>query len=129
MDADGFTRIVQRKKDMIIVDGFNVYPSEVEAILYTHPAVRLAAVIGIPDAYHGETVKACVAFKPGATATSDELIAFCRTSLTDYKLPRTVEIRDTLPMSAVGKILYRVLRDEHAASAGAERAPMPTTPS
>jgi len=131
MDGDGFTRIVQRKKDMIIVDGFNVYPSEVEAILYTHPAVRLAAVIGIPDAYHGETVKACVAFKPGAAATPDELIAFCRTGLTDYKVPRTVEIRDTLPMSAVGKILYRVLRDEHAAAAAAdaERAPMPTTPS
>jgi long-chain acyl-CoA synthetase len=116
MDADGFTSIVQRKKDMIIVDGFNVYPSEVEAILYTHPAVRLAAVIGVPDAYHGETVRACVAFKPGASATADELIAFCKTSLTDYKVPRSVAIRDTLPMSAVGKILYRVLRDEHAAS-------------
>jgi long-chain acyl-CoA synthetase len=116
MDGDGFTSIVQRKKDLIIVDGFNVYPSEVEAILYTHPAVRLAAVIGIPDAYHGETVRACVAFKPGASATADELIAFCRTGLTDYKVPRSVEIRDTLPMSAVGKILYRVLRDEHAAS-------------
>jgi long-chain acyl-CoA synthetase len=116
MDGDGFTSIVQRKKDLIIVDGFNVYPSEVEAILYTHPAVRLAAVIGIPDAYHGETVRACVAFKPGASATADELIAFCRTGLTDYKVPRSVEIRETLPMSAVGKILYRVLRDEHAAS-------------
>ena len=67
MDEDGYTSIVQRKKDMIIVDGFNVYPSEVEAVLYTHPAVRLAAVIGVPDAYHGEVVKACVAFKPGAT--------------------------------------------------------------
>ena len=128
MDADGFTRIVQRKKDMIIVDGFNVYPSEVEAILYTHPAVRLAAVIGVPDAYHGETVKACVAFKPGAAATADELIAFCRTALTDYKVPRTVEIRDTLPMSAVGKILYRVLRDEHAAATAAG-APIPTASS
>jgi long-chain acyl-CoA synthetase len=119
MDKDGFSRIVQRKKDMIIVDGFNVYPSEVEAILYTHPSVRLAAVIGVPDAYHGETVKACVAFKPGATATADELIAFCRTGLTDYKVPREIEIRDTLPMSAVGKILYRILRDEHAAAASA----------
>jgi long-chain acyl-CoA synthetase len=116
MDADGFTTIVQRKKDMIIVDGFNVYPSEVEAVLYTHPAVRLAAVIGVPDAYHGEAVRACVAFKPGVSATPEELIAFCRTSLTDYKVPRAVEIRDTLPMSAVGKILYRVLREEHAAS-------------
>jgi long-chain acyl-CoA synthetase len=116
MDADGFTSIVQRKKDMIIVDGFNVYPSEVEAILYTHPAVRLAAVIGIPDTYHGETVRACVALKPGAAAIAEELIAFCKTGLADYKVPCTVEIRDTLPMSAVGKILYRVLRDEYAAS-------------
>jgi long-chain acyl-CoA synthetase len=116
VDEDGYTSIVQRKKDMIIVDGFNVYPSEVEAVLYTHPAVRLAAVIGIADAYHGETVKACVAFKADATATADELIAFCRISLAEYKVPRSVEVRDTLPMSAVGKILYRVLRDEHAAS-------------
>ena len=115
VDAEGFTSIVQRKKDMIIVDGFNVYPSEVEAVLYTHPAIRLAAVIGIPDPYHGEIVKACVAFKAGATGTPDEIIDFCRTSLTDYKVPRSVEVRDTLPMSAVGKILYRVLRDEHAA--------------
>jgi long-chain acyl-CoA synthetase len=114
IDEDGYTSIVQRKKDMIIVDGFNVYPSDVESVLYSHPSVRLAAVIGIPDAYHGETVKACIALKPGATATSEEIIAFCRQGLTEYKVPRTVEIRDTLPMSAVGKILYRVLRDEHA---------------
>ena len=120
MDADGFATIVQRKKDMIIVDGFNVYPSEVEAILYSHPAVRLAAVIGVPDTYHGETVKACVAFKPGASATADEIIAFCRTSLTEYKVPRAVEVRETLPMSAVGKILYRVLRDEHASAGAAQ---------
>ena len=73
------------------------------------------AVIGIPDTYHGEIVKACVAFKAGTTATADEIVDFCRTSLTDYKVPRSVEVRDTLPMSAVGKILYRVLRDEHAA--------------
>jgi long-chain acyl-CoA synthetase len=114
MDEDGYTSIVQRKKDMIIVDGFNVYPSDVESVLYSHPAVRLAAVIGIPDAYHGETVKACIALKPGATATSEEIITYCREGLTEYKVPRSVEIRDTLPMSAVGKILYRVLRDEHA---------------
>jgi long-chain acyl-CoA synthetase len=116
IDPDGFTSIVQRKKDMIIVDGFNVYPSEVESVLYNHPAVRLAAAIGIPDTYHGEIVKACVALKPGTTAARDDLIAHCRTSLADYKVPRVVEIRDTLPMSAVGKILYRVLRDEHAAA-------------
>jgi long-chain acyl-CoA synthetase len=116
VDADGYSWIVQRKKDMIIVDGFNVYPSEVEAVLYTHPAVRLAAVIGVPNAYHGETVKACIALKPNTIASAEEVIAFCRTSLTEYKVPCTVEIRETLPMSAVGKILYRVLRDEHAAS-------------
>jgi long-chain acyl-CoA synthetase len=115
MDADGYTSIVQRKKDLIIVDGFNVYPSEVESVLYAHPAVRLAAVIGIADKYHGEVVKACIALKPGASATADEIIAHCKIGLTEYKVPRHVEVRDTLPMSAVGKILYRVLRDEHAA--------------
>src|SRR5439155_13557584 len=112
MDEDGYTSIVQRKKDLIIVDGFNVYPSEVESVLYTHPAVRLAAVIGIPDQYHGEIVKACIALKPGASTTAGEVIAHCRESLTEYKMPRTVDIRDTLPMRAVGNILYRVLRDE-----------------
>jgi long-chain acyl-CoA synthetase len=117
MDEDGFTSIVQRKKDMILVDGFNVYPSEVESVLYTHPAVRLAAVIGIPDTYHGEVVKACIALKPDTSATADEIIAHCKVSLTEYKVPRRVEIRDTLPMSAVGKILYRVLRDEAAETA------------
>jgi long-chain acyl-CoA synthetase len=127
MDEDGYTSIVQRKKDLIIVDGYNVYPSEVEAILYTHPSVKLAAVIGVPDAYHGEIVKACIAFKPGASATAEELIAHCRTGLTEYKVPRLVEIRETLPMSAVGKILYRILRDEHgslgARPSNGERAP------
>jgi long-chain acyl-CoA synthetase len=126
MDEDGYTAIVQRKKDLIIVDGFNVYPSEVEAVLYAHPAVRLAAAIGVADTYHGEIVKACIALKPGATATADEIVAHCRTSLTEYKIPRLVEIRDTLPMSAVGKILYRVLRDEHAAAQAAMQAPTRT---
>src|SRR5437899_10687047 len=92
MDADGYTSIVQRKKDMIIVDGFNVYPSEVESVLYAHPAVRPAAAIGVPDSYHGEIVKACIALKPGTSATADEVIAHCRVSLTEYKVPRQVEI-------------------------------------
>jgi long-chain acyl-CoA synthetase len=122
MDDDGYTSIVQRKKDMVIVDGYNVYPSDVESVLYAHPAVRLAAVIGIPDKYHGEVVKACVALKPGMSVSAAEIIAHCKTSLTEYKVPRHVEIRETLPMSAVGKILYRVLRDEHAA-ATTERQP------
>jgi long-chain acyl-CoA synthetase len=112
MDEDGYTSIVQRKKDMIIVDGFNVYPSEVETVLYGHADVRLVAVIGVPDLYHGEVVKACVALKAGAAATPDDLIAYCKNELAPYKVPRLVELRDTLPMSAVGKILYRVLRDE-----------------
>jgi long-chain acyl-CoA synthetase len=112
IDEDGYTRIVQRKKDMIIVDGFNVYPSEVESVLQQHLAVQLAAVVGMPDGYHGEVVRACVVLKPGATSTADEIIAFCRSQLAAYKVPRQVDIRDSLPLSTVGKILYRVLRDE-----------------
>jgi len=117
IDEDGYTTIVQRKKDMIIVDGFNVYPSEVESVLYLHPAVKLAAVIGVPDSYHGETVKACVVLKEDAAVTADELIACCAKDLAPFKVPKRVEIRTGLPMSAVGKILYRVLREEVAASA------------
>jgi long-chain acyl-CoA synthetase len=116
MDEDGYSYIVQRKKDMIIVDGFNVYPSEVETVLYSHPAVRLAAVIGIPDSYHGEIVKACIALKEGATVEKSEIIAHCKRDLAPYKVPRQIEFREGLPISAVGKILYRVLRDEHAAA-------------
>jgi long-chain acyl-CoA synthetase len=112
IDEDGFCSIVQRKKDMIIVDGFNVYPSEVETVLYTHPGVRLVAVIGIPDGYHGEVVKAYVVLREGSTATPADLIAHCKTELAPYKVPKQVELRNDLPMSAVGKILYRVLRDE-----------------
>jgi long-chain acyl-CoA synthetase len=97
---------------MIIVDGFNVYPSDVEAVLYMHPAVKLAAVIGVPDSYHGEVVRACVVLKTGASATDADLIAHCKRELAPYKVPRQVQVRDNLPMSAVGKILYRVLRDE-----------------
>jgi long-chain acyl-CoA synthetase len=112
MDEDGFCSIVQRKKDMIIVDGFNVYPSEVESVLYMHPAVRLVAVIGIPDAYHGEVVKACVVLKDGMAVTPSDLTTHCKAELAPYKVPRQLELRNDLPMSAVGKILYRVLRDE-----------------
>jgi long-chain acyl-CoA synthetase len=83
--------------------------------------VRLAAVIGIPDAYHGEVVKACIALKAGASASPGEIAAHCATSLAAYKIPREIEVRDGLPMSAVGKILYRVLRDEHAAAAVGKR--------
>jgi long-chain acyl-CoA synthetase len=112
MDDDGFFRIVQRKKDLILVDGFNVYPSEVEGVLYSHPAVREAAVIGVPDAYHGEVVRAFVVLKPETTVTADELRTFCANGLAAYKVPQRIELRDTLPLSAVGKILYRALREE-----------------
>jgi long-chain acyl-CoA synthetase len=114
IDEDGYTSIVQRKKDLIIVDGFNVYPSEVETVLYAHPAIKLAAVIGVPHKYHGEVVKACIVFREGASVPAAELQAHCAASLAEYKRPREIEIRETLPMSAVGKVLYRVLRDEHA---------------
>ena len=114
MDEDGYTYIVQRKKDLIIVDGFNVYPSEVEGVLYTHPGVRMVAVIGVPDAYHGEIVKACVVPRDGEISI-DELLAHCKKNLAAYKVPVEVELRESLPQSAVGKILYRVLRDEVAA--------------
>jgi long-chain acyl-CoA synthetase len=117
IDDDGYTSIVQRKKDMIIVDGFNVYPSEVEAVLYLHPAVKLAAVVGVPDRYHGEIVRACVVLKQGASVAPDELIAHCRTDLAAYKVPEQIQLRDNLPMTAVGKILYRVLREEVATHA------------
>jgi long-chain acyl-CoA synthetase len=112
VDEDGFTTIVQRVKDMIIVDGFNVYPSEIETVLYMHPAVRLAAAIGAPHPYHGEIVRAYVVLKPGVPAAPADLIAHCRAQLAPYKVPAQVDVRDDLPMSAVGKILYRVLRDE-----------------
>jgi len=114
IDEDGFTSIVQRKKDLIIVDGFNVYPSEVETVLYAHPAIKLVAVIGVPHKYHGEVVKACVVLREGMSASAAELETHCAANLADYKRPRHIEIRQTLPMSAVGKVLYRVLREEHA---------------
>lgn len=116
MDEDGYTYIVQRKKDMIIVDGLKVYPSEVEGVLYAHRAVLEAAVVGVPHDYHGEVVKACVVLKPGEPATADELRAHCAKSLAKFKTPCAIDIRGALPKSAVGKVLYRALRDEMAAA-------------
>lgn len=115
MDEDGYTYIVQRKKDMIIVSGFNVYPSEVEGVLYTHPAVMEAGVIGIPDSYRGESVKAFVVLKDGATVTPEELMEYCRGGLAEFKVPSQVVIRESLPKTAVGKILHRILREEDQA--------------
>jgi long-chain acyl-CoA synthetase len=115
MDADGFTTIVQRKKDMIIVSGFNVYPTEIEQILFTHPAVMEAAVIGVPDSYRGEAVKAFVVLKPGANTTIDDLRQHCIANLAEFKRPASIDIRESLPKTAVGKVLRRVLREEAGA--------------
>ncbi len=110
VDSDGYYRIVDRKKDMIIRGGYNVYPREIEEVLYGHPAIGEAAVIGVPHPSHGEEVKAVVAFKPGATATTDELSAYCRERLAAYKYPRIFKVMDALPKGATGKILKRELR-------------------
>ncbi|MEU0134475.1 AMP-binding protein [Streptomyces sp. NPDC006296] len=110
MDTAGWLYVVDRKKDMINASGFKVWPREVEDVLHTHPAVREAAVVGVPDAYRGETVRAYVSLRPGATTGPDELIAHCRERLAAYKYPRDVEILTELPKTASGKILRRELR-------------------
>ena len=114
MDEDGYFYIVQRKKDMIIVSGYNVYPNEVEDVLFTHPAVLEAAVIGVPDQYRGEAVKAFLVLKPEMSATAEEILEFCRENLAKYKVPSLIEIVPALPKSAVGKVLRRELREMEA---------------
>lgn len=109
-DKDGYYYIVDRKKDMIIRGGFNVYPREVEELLYAHPAVLEAAVIGVPHESHGEEVKAVLALKPGTSVTAEEVIAYCKEKLAAYKYPRIVEFRDSLPKGPTGKILKREMR-------------------
>ena len=111
MDANGWFYIVDRKKDQINAGGYKVWPREVEDVLYQHEAVREAAVVGVPDAYRGETVKAYVSLRPGQTATAEELIAFCRQQMAAYKYPRQVEFLDELPKTVSGKLLRRELRD------------------
>ena len=110
-DADGYFYIVDRKKDMIIAGGYNIYPREIEEVLFECPKVQEAAVIGIPDSYRGETVKAFVVLKRGVTATAEEIIAFCRERIAAYKAPREVVFRESLPKSGVGKYLRRELRN------------------
>jgi acyl-CoA synthetase (AMP-forming)/AMP-acid ligase II len=111
-DAEGFLYILDRVKDMIVTGGENVYSGEVEGVLYEHPAIREAAVFGIPDAKWGELVMACVVLKPGAAVSVDELIAHCRRSLASYKVPHRVEFSDLdLPKTGSGKILKRALRE------------------
>jgi long-chain acyl-CoA synthetase len=111
MDADGWFYIVDRKKDQINAAGYKIWPREVEDVLYEHPAVREAAVVGVPDEYRGETVKAFVSLVAGVEATPDELIAFCKERMAAYKYPRAVDIIDEIPKTVSGKILRRELRD------------------
>jgi long-chain acyl-CoA synthetase len=119
MDPDGWFYIVDRKKDMINAAGYKIWPREVEDVLYGHDAVREAAVIGVPDEYRGETVKAFVSLKPSAQATEDELIAFCKERMAAYKYPRQVEFLDEIPKTPTGKILRRELRDREVSKAKA----------
>jgi len=109
-DSDGYFYIVDRKKDLIIAGGFNIYPREVEEVLFEHPAIKEAAVVGAPDRYRGETVKAFIVLKDGAKTTAEDVEAWCRQRLAPYKVPRQVEFRESLPKSGVGKYLRRELR-------------------
>ena len=114
-DEDGYLFIVDRKKDMIIAGGFNIYPREIDEVLFQHPKVLEAVSIGIPDPYRGETVKAFIIMKPGEKATEEEIINFCKEKLAAYKVPKSVEFRDSLPKSAIGKVLRKILRAEEDA--------------
>jgi len=120
MDESGYFYIVDRKKDMIVASGYNVYPREIEEVLFEHPDVAEAVAIGIPDEYRGETVKAFVVTRSGASTTEEEVVAFCKERLADYKTPKAVEFREELPKSAVGKLLRRVLADEERRKAGVD---------
>ncbi|HVL89241.1 MAG TPA: long-chain fatty acid--CoA ligase [Actinomycetota bacterium] len=118
VDDEGYFKIVDRKKEMIIVGGFNVYPRDVEEVLFQHPKIQEAAVAGIPSKKSGEMVKAYIVLKPGETATEDEIEAFCRERLTAYKVPKAFEFRAELPKTMIGKVLRRVLVEEEKAKAG-----------
>jgi long-chain acyl-CoA synthetase len=130
MDDQGYFQIVDRIKDMILVSGFNVYPNEVEDVLYHHPAISKCAVIGVPDDRTGERVKVFVVLREGAQLTADELIAWCRDpeqGLTGYRVPHEVEFRDALPETMVGKVLRRVLQDEERSKREAAGSAAPST--
>lgn len=118
MDENGYFHVVDRKKDMIIAGAYNIYPTDVEAVLFEHPKVKEAAVIGVPHERRGETIKAFIISKEGESATPDEIIAFCRERLAAYKVPTLVEFRTDLPKSLIGKVLRRELREEDAQKRG-----------
>lgn len=121
MDEDGYIYIVDRKKDMIIAGGFNIYPREVDEVLYQHPKVAEGVTVGIPDAYRGETVKVFIVLKPSEKATDKDIIDFCKQKLAAYKVPKIVEFRNSIPKSAVGKILRKTLRDEEIAKSKSKK--------
>ncbi|WP_088072268.1 long-chain-fatty-acid--CoA ligase [Gottfriedia luciferensis] len=111
VDEDGYVSILDRKKDMIIASGFNVYPREIEEVIYEHPCVREAVVIGVPDEYRGETVKAVIVLKEDLQVSEEELKEYCKINLATYKVPRIIEFRNELPKTNVGKILRRAIRE------------------
>jgi HIP---CoA ligase len=115
MDERGYLTITDRKKDMFIVGGFNVYPAEVENLLLAHPAVAQVAVVGMPDERLGEVGCAFVVPRAGATVDPDELVAWARDQMANYKVPRAVEIVDSLPLNATGKVMKDVLRQRATA--------------
>ena len=112
MDENGFFYIVDRKKDMILVSGFNVYPNELEDVLATLPGVLQCAAIGVPDEKSGEAIKVFIVVRPGESLTKEQVMEHMRSNVTGYKVPRFVEFRDSLPTTNVGKILRRELRDQ-----------------
>jgi len=118
IEPDGYLRIVDRKKDMILVSGFNVYPNEIEDVLASLPGVLQCAAIGVPNEKSGELIKVFLVVKPGMTLTKEQVLEHTRANLTGYKIPRQVEFRDSLPTTNVGKILRRELRDEELKKQG-----------
>lgn len=122
MDEEGFFYIVDRKKDLIIASGYNIYPREVEEVLFAHPAILEAAVVGVPDPHRGESVHAVVVFREGQSASERDLIEYSRRHVSPYKAPRSVEVRSELPKTAVGKVLRRQLREEVIATRKAAEA-------
>ncbi len=122
IDDDGYFAIVDRIKDMIIAGGFNIYPREIDEVLFTHPSIAEAVSVGIPDAYRGETVKAFIVLKEGKSLSDEDVKNFCRQHLAAFKVPTQVEFRPELPKNMVGKILRKVLRDEEIAKANMKKA-------
>src|SRR6056297_3164708 len=112
MDEDGYFFIVDRKKDLIISGGYNIYPREIDEVLHEHPKIKEAVAVGVPHQTRGEIIKAYVVVQPGENLTRAEVISLCREKLANYKIPKKVEFRDELPKTLVGKVLRRALREE-----------------